>query len=415
MKVSIIGAGFSGLALSYYLVKKGFAVDVYDKKSKVGGLIETVVSPWGQYEKAAGSFLNSAQIEEMSRTIGVPLISLPPYGKRKYIYWGNRPQSFPFGIHDTFALLRLISLFLFKPKKYRPLHQEEIGQWAKRVLGSHMQKIVCTALQGIYGGQTEKLSASLLFGPRLQKNQKKPQKTTKLELGRGSVYPQTGMEGWMKALQAWLEQNHVRFFLGKSCHKDQVSKIDNYVVVCIPAYYLEQCGWAKLFGPFCNIQYSSIIAIHTFRRWDLAQKQAPRIRGFGCLFPVQSGFHSLGVIFPEGQFQSNHAPYLQERWLIGQQSLEKMNNEEFFAKIESDFYKLHSQRPHFLHKEVIRHPHALPRYNLYLENILREKPVQTGRYYLFGNYIGSIGLTKLAERAQELAQKIFITSQNEIY
>ena len=416
MKVGIIGAGFSGLVLGYYLTKKGLAVDIYDEQTRVGGIIETVVSPWGQYEKAAGSFLNSPQIEQISQEIGVPLKPLPSQGKRKYLYWNKKPRRFPFGIRHSAALFRLICLFVFKNKRYKPLPQETVGKWAKRVLGSDMQKLLCTALQGIYGSQTEGLSASLVFQQSLL-NSKKQQRSQKTRLGRGSVYPKTGMEAWMKAMQSWLTKNGARFFLGQSIHKDQVKKNYNSVVLCLAAHRLGQGGWGDLFAPFAKLKYNNIIAVQSFRPWRTAntKKTAPRICGFDCLFPKQSGFHSLGVIFPEGQFQSQNAPYIQEKWLLDGEPFKQSGNTDICKKIESDFYKLYKREPHFRHYKVIRYAHALPRYDVYLENILKEKPVQTGRYYLFGNYMGCIGLSRLTNKAEELAQKIYTNSYREIY
>ena len=38
MKIAIVGAGFTGLSLAYYLSKEGRRVDIFEKSSHLGGL-----------------------------------------------------------------------------------------------------------------------------------------------------------------------------------------------------------------------------------------------------------------------------------------------------------------------------------------------------------------------------------------
>ena len=38
-KIAIIGSGPAGIACSYYLSKRGFEIDIYEKHSKLGGLL----------------------------------------------------------------------------------------------------------------------------------------------------------------------------------------------------------------------------------------------------------------------------------------------------------------------------------------------------------------------------------------
>ncbi|PIU76886.1 hypothetical protein COX95_00920 [bacterium CG_4_10_14_0_2_um_filter_33_32] len=48
-RVCIIGAGLSGLAIAYFLSKEGFNVSVFEKEEEVGGLLQTIETPNGQY------------------------------------------------------------------------------------------------------------------------------------------------------------------------------------------------------------------------------------------------------------------------------------------------------------------------------------------------------------------------------
>ena len=411
MHVNVIGAGFCGLSVANFLVKKGFAVSVYDKENRVGGLIQTVKGPWGQYEKAAGSFLNSARLEEVSADLGIELLTLPFLGKRKYLYWEGRPRRFPeLDRKNILYALRFIRALIFKSPRFIPQNLETIGEWGFRVLGPRLAPALFTALQGIYGDQPEKLSASLILLP-LWNKKKNP---TKTKLGRGSVYPVSGMQGWNEAVYKRLKQNKVRFYLGREVQKNQLKEKEPSIL-SLPAHQLEKAGWKKDFAPFCGIKYKSIVSVISFRKRRDADENSPLLRGFGCLFPSRQGFHSLGVILPDGQFQAEPARnpseqkkilYIQERWILGEETAAE-SNEKISQKIEEDFRKFYQCVPQFCHIEITRYSYGLPAYNIALEKILSQNKTQSGNYYLFGNYTGSLGLTKLLDSAHELAEKIY--------
>src|SRR4051812_5904277 len=78
MKVSIVGAGFSGLTLAYFLVKRGVHVEVFEKENRVGGLLHTHRSEVGLIETAANGVWNTALCEQMFDDIGLTLAERKP-------------------------------------------------------------------------------------------------------------------------------------------------------------------------------------------------------------------------------------------------------------------------------------------------------------------------------------------------
>ena len=59
--IKVVGAGFSGLTTAYFLVKRGFKVQIIEKTSRAGGLIETLQTEHGLVEKAANGILFHAR------------------------------------------------------------------------------------------------------------------------------------------------------------------------------------------------------------------------------------------------------------------------------------------------------------------------------------------------------------------
>ena len=94
MQIKVVGAGFSGLATAYYLVKEGCKVQVVEKNSRPGGLIRTIETKHGPVETAANGIRNSVRLEAMCTDIGVPLIPTRREARARFIFRGQ-PKRFP--------------------------------------------------------------------------------------------------------------------------------------------------------------------------------------------------------------------------------------------------------------------------------------------------------------------------------
>src|SRR6266849_6419378 len=101
--ITVVGAGFSGLATAYFLTKQGFRVRIFEKSARAGGLLQTIQTPHGLVETAANGLLNSARLEAMCGDIGVPLMPTRRDGRKRFIYRG-RPRQVPLTIADMAML-----------------------------------------------------------------------------------------------------------------------------------------------------------------------------------------------------------------------------------------------------------------------------------------------------------------------
>ena len=81
MKIAIIGAGFTGLAASYSLLKKGHEVTIFEKDSQPGGLalgFKTKEWDWTLERHYHHWFTNNAHIINLAKKLGVEVITRKP-------------------------------------------------------------------------------------------------------------------------------------------------------------------------------------------------------------------------------------------------------------------------------------------------------------------------------------------------
>src|ERR1044072_9517328 len=172
--INVVGAGFSGLVTAYFLTKAGHAVRIFEKSDRAGGLIGTIRTEHGLVETAANGLLNSARLETMCADINVSLMPTRRDGRRRFIYRG-KPRQLPLHAAEIaragFGLAKNVTAL--KPRSF-----ESIATWGERVLGKGATDYLLTpALGGIYAGDPQQLSASLIFGHASLPRQKHKQQT----------------------------------------------------------------------------------------------------------------------------------------------------------------------------------------------------------------------------------------------
>src|ERR1041384_7082367 len=147
--ITVVGAGFSGLATAYFLVKRGFRVRVFEKSNRAGGLIETLQTEHGLVEKAANGILSSAKLEAIAADVGIPLLTTRREGRKRFIYRG-KPRQIPLSVVES---LQTGARLAAHAASFRPQPFESISQWGHRVLGAAATDyLLAPALGGIYAG-----------------------------------------------------------------------------------------------------------------------------------------------------------------------------------------------------------------------------------------------------------------------
>jgi protoporphyrinogen/coproporphyrinogen III oxidase len=402
-KVTIIGAGFSGLVSAYFLHRDGFDVEIFEAKSQAGGLISTKHESFGLVETAANGILNSALVEELFASINCEMIPTKREARARYIM-REKPRKWPLGFGETLTMLRFLFSYLFMKRKVAPKTGETVSQWGTRVLSKDISRFTIeTALQGIYAGNPVKMSASLIVGQLFAKKKKQ-----KLKF-RGTVSARNGMGELIQKLTTALEQRGVKFHYGKTL--ESVSNLHKPIVVATDAEnaarLLESTDpeRARAIG---TIEILPIVTVTAaFAKEDLNYK------GFGCLFPPNSS-RALGVLMNNYIFDGRADDKLSETWIFGGAQFAGPRREQLLSLSDEDFVDMivierkrvfgSDLRPEQV--SVTRWPKALPHYTTDLEKNLEVINRNNKEVFLIGNYIGGIGLTKILEQASQVSSKI---------
>ncbi|MDX6383692.1 MAG: protoporphyrinogen/coproporphyrinogen oxidase [Blastocatellia bacterium] len=397
MQVKVVGAGFSGLATTYYLLKQGCEVQVIEKTSRPGGLIRTIATEHGPVETAANGIRNSVRLEQMCADIGVPLIPTRREARARYIFRG-RPKRFPLSAAEV---LQLGFRFAGSVTSLRPQPFETINRWGRRVIGEAATNyFLAPALGGIYAGDPERMSASLIFGKAVLPAHLETTRPMKARL-HGTVAPPQGMQQLIDGLRDYLEKSGVEFVFN---HDLKIEPGDR-AVVCTSALAAADCLAAV--APELSARLRQIEMMPVVTVTCQYEPAAAKLKGFGCLFPRSEGWRARGVLFNEDIF-AGRGPAHSETWIFGgalDPDIVQLPDKELIELIEHERQRLYGERREAIGIHITSWPEALPHYSIELEKILTELPAPPPNVDLVGNYLGRIGLAKLIERAAFVAGK----------
>jgi protoporphyrinogen/coproporphyrinogen III oxidase len=396
--ITVVGAGFSGLITAYLLTKAGREVRIVEKKSRAGGLIGTIRTEHGLVETAANGILNSARVELMCADIGVPLIPTRRDARKRFIFRG-KPRQLPL---TPFESLRIPFAVAANATRLRPRHFETIAEWGRRVVGNAATDyLLVPALGGIYAGDPERLSASLIFGSAQLPAHLQTHRPAKAKV-RGTVAPANGMQQLIDGLRDYLESKciEIRF------ETESQPKAGEPAVVCLSASaaadYLTDIA-PDIAAALGSVEMLSLLTVTCF-----FEPTAARLDGFGCLFPRDQGFRARGVLFNTSIFEGR-GPAHAETWIFGgalDGEIVGLSDEQIRATVLSDRERFYAKADTPLATHITRWPNALPHYSLELERTLAQMPPPPQNIFLVGNYLGKIGLAKILERAAYVVEQI---------
>jgi oxygen-dependent protoporphyrinogen oxidase len=394
-KISVVGAGFAGLTLSLRLAELGFEVDLYEKSARVGGLLGTETNSFGLAEQAANALIRTARAEKLFADLQLPAVLPLAESKKRFIFRGQ-PKSWPLSFLETLGFIfKVAPKFLFSRQSLKPSPGQTLKNWGLAKLGENPTNFLLEpAMQGIYACESTNLSASLILGPLFNKNREKYS---------GLLTGPNGMQDLIDALEKAL------LALGVQIHLNSEIKLTHLrgpIVICSSA-----AGAAavtrELYPPLsqtlARIRMASVVSVKVF----FAQAQT-QFKGFGCLIPrVGTSYKTLGVLMNSYIFAGRDKTY-NETWILGGSQADqivKMSDAELTQLIQNERAEFFKTTDTVLHAKVDRWDKALPAYDIELEKILKQIDLPAG-LYLHGNYLGGLGLSKILERGDRLAQEL---------
>ena len=389
--ITVVGAGFSGLVTAYLLTKADREVRVMEKTSRAGGLISTIKTEHGLIETAANGILNSARVDAICADIGVPLLPTRRAARKRFIYRAT-PRQIPL---NPFEVLRASAGVTAHAARLRPRPFETIAGWGKRVFGKGATDyLLGPALGGIYAGDPNRLSASLIFGRADLPDHLQTYRPAKARV-RGTVAPPKGMQQLIEGLTEYLRRKDVDI----TFETDAWPNPNDPTVVCLSARsasaYLSDMA-PELSEALSRIEMLSLLTATCFFEQDAAS-----LNGFGCLFPRDQGFRARGVLFNDCIFE-DRGPAHAETWIFGgalDPEIVGLSDDDVRKIILADRQRFYKMNDAPLAMRITHWPNALPHYSIDLERTLTKLPAPPPNIALVGNYLGRIGLAKIAERA----------------
>lgn len=376
--ISVYGGGFSGVTLAWELVKKGKAVTLYEKSHRLGGQIETVSESGLKHERAANAFLSTPEIRDLFNELELEYEEVLPTGKRKYI-WRNGLKQWPLSFFETLQMvLRLLLSFLFR--SLSPKREETVTHWGHRCLGpAATQYLLAPALTGIYAGELQKMSATLVIGSIFKKKSK----------SRGSIRPVGGMSEFFKKIEEKLKHKGCEIVLNSQVDFEDLS---GRKIFCAGISEAQ-----KVVGEKFECQAVAKVTL----QFKEKPSEAP---GFGVLIPEEFSTQVLGVVFDSYLFSESHYA---ETWILGgaRWPAVAQNSESDLVKIilkeRKKFFKLDEIPYQVLSTNWEK---GIPDYNLKLESALLRGVFS--KHLFHGNFLGAIGLSRIYERSIELSRKL---------
>jgi oxygen-dependent protoporphyrinogen oxidase len=400
--VQVIGAGFSGLSAAYFLNRAGHRVRIVENAPRIGGLLDTLRTPYGPVETAANAVIANPVVESTARELGLNLTPALRSSGRRYIFREGRLRRWPLGPSASLRLLGSLLPIRFRGDNLSPLApraRETVAAWGERALGAEATRyLLCPALSGVYAGNPAELSASLTVGKVFTTWRAPRSPRGKL---RGSVAPLQGMGAWAPAFQ--------RILLANRCTFEKEALPGMPTVVALPppqaAAFLEGKTPALL-AELRKIRMLPLLSVTIF-----LAPETQAIPGFGCLFPRGEKFRALGVLANDRIFPGRALDSISETWLFGgalDREAPRLSDSEILALVATERARLHGLHARVLYSKIVRWESAVPHYDLSLEGALenlRAMHFQEGLYRVFGTYLGELGLGAVLLRASKLAEE----------
>lgn len=453
MKISIVGAGISGLATAQAILarKPGAEVVVFEASQRVGGKVWTEASPEGYLcEGGVNGFLDKIpRTLELCRLTGVTPVAADEAAKKRYVYSRGRLHKLPEKPQEFFT-----SGLLTLPGRLRVIYElfaggtsnsdETLQEFASRRLGGEaFDRLIDPMASGVFAGDASKLSLKSCF-PRIHEVeteygslirgllslQKKARKAgSKNTPGAGPAGTLTSFGGGMAVLtDALATQLGTRIQLNSPIQTisreadryllqsaDGSEYESDVLILAAPAHAQAQMLQSfdqDLSRLLSEIPYPALsICCFGYRK----QQVGKVLDGFGFLVPSKEKRSVLGTLVDSNIFPGrapDHSVLL--RSMIGGArvpELALLPDAELISRVKADLQGIlgvHAE-PDFI--RIFRHKRAIPQYNVghahRLETIENKLQIHPG-LILTGNAFKGVSLNDCVVNAEKIAEALAV-------
>jgi protoporphyrinogen/coproporphyrinogen III oxidase len=349
-KVTILGAGISGLATAYWLRKQGVQVQVLESRTEAGGSMQSQRKDGFLIDYGPNSGLDTTPlIGELVEELGLQdqVLFANQEAKKRYILKEGKLKALPTSpfaflgtsLFSTAAKLRLLKEPFIR--KTDPGQDVSIADFVRHRLGAEfLNNAIDPFISGIYAGDPEKLSVraalprlyaleekygSLIKGmisgakARRKNPEKSKQSAQQFSFKEGmQILPNALAARMQYAVQYGCQVNHIsregdqyRVVYEKDGYEETI--LTPVLLTTIPAHRLKDSLLAmdsQLAIHLDELYYPPVMVMYLVFRRDAIQQP---LDGFGFLIPGREGRAFLGaiwssVIFPH-RTDDQHAAF----------------------------------------------------------------------------------------------------------
>ena len=450
MKIGVVGAGISGLAVAQAVLKRKPAADVvvFEAGSRVGGKVITEVTPEGYLcEWGVNGFLDkSPRTLELCSELGLNVMPADVSAKRRFVFSDGRlhklpekpPEFFTSALLSVPGRLRVVGE-VFSGRAKKP--DETLAEFGTRHLGREaFEKLIDPMASGVFSGDSREMSLKSCF-PRIHEVENEYgsliRGLIKLQIaarkagskdtpgpGPGGVL--TSFEDGMDVLTSTIAEglgNRVRLetpVQGVSyeggrytVHASDGDESFDTLVMASPAY--AQAGMLKdldpgISGLLDEIPYPALAVICLgYRREDVGGS----MDGFGFLVPSGENRDILGTVADSYVFP-NRAPqgHVLLRTMVGgarRPELADLPDDRLLATVQSNLKDIMGVTADPAFAKIYRHEKAIPQYLVGHDQRLEEIGLKLRAFpglVLTGNAFRGVSLNDCVLNAERTALEL---------
>ena len=380
-EVRVIGAGLSGLAAAWFLAEGGARVHVIEASATAGGLIQTLRTPEGLVETAAPAFTSSERVLALFSAAGVEAVSPNKALAKRYIFRDGRPRRWPLTPLETSAtLLRFGSAWV--SRRHQPRRDESLGQWGRRVLGASALEWLVAPTAQIYAASPDALSAVAVLGGRRRERR---------------IAPRHGMQQLADHLVAKLRDRAVRFSFN-----ERLDTLDLRIPTAICTDARSAARLLSSLAPPVAAALEEVRTVSLVTATAFFEPSPSDLRGFGVLFPRSEKVGALGVLFNSDMFPGR-SQLRSETWIYAG------DDADVRRRLDADRTVLTGRAERPVAVYITPRPNALPLYDAAVIGAAAAAAAELPpTLALAGNYLGSIGVSRLVDRGAAAADRLLL-------
>jgi oxygen-dependent protoporphyrinogen oxidase len=450
-KITILGAGISGLTTAYLLQKKGFDVAVIEKNNRPGGAMESVHEQGFLFDRGPNSLLETVPlIGQLVGELGLEpeVIYANEEGNKRYILRNNQLHALPTSL-KAFLQTKLFST----AAKFRLLKEpfvgrsddgyyQSIAEFVKRRLGQEfLDYAINPFVAGVYAGRPEKLSVASAF-PKLYALEEKygglmigAFKSAKERKKRAEVSKQSakmlsfknGMQTLPLALAKHLGNRVLtdseiisveksadeKFIVTYIADGKKSTIVSDAVLSTIPPYGINKLLSnfdANIDVVFSKIEYPPVLVCYLVYPKNVIGQP---LDGFGFLIPEKEKKSFLGAVWSSVIFtdrsDEKHAAFTLFVGGMRNPEIIDEDREKLVARVQDEFEQIMKISGEPFYKSTRFWAKAIPQYNLgYIEteNYFDAFEANNPGIFLGGNYRGGVSVGDCIKNAEPTAEKI---------